>query len=153
MTDSAKDALLQALGEQPVGLDRTLGVTYEKLEPDEVIAVMPVTPRHHQPLGYLHGGASVALAESVASIGAFLNSGPDKAAFGMEINANHLRPVREGTLRAVGHPLFAGRTSQVWEVKLFDERARLICIARCTLAVVDWEPDPAAPTKRPGQPA
>ena len=139
--DPAKLDLLR----HPAGLDATLGITYEQLTPEEVIARMPVTPRHHQPLGYLHGGASVVLAESVASIGATLNSGPGQAAFGMEINANHVRTVREGTLRAVGHPVFAGRRSQVWEVKIYDERERLICTSRCTLAVTSARPTPEPP--------
>ncbi len=117
------------------GLDETLGVSYEKLEADEVVAVLPVTPRLLQPLGYLHGGASVALAESVASVGAFLAAPEGKAAFGMEVNANHLRPKREGTLRAVGRPLHVGRSTQVWEVRIYDEREHLVCVARCTLAV------------------
>lgn len=119
------------------GLDRTLGIRYERLGGDEVVATMEVTPQLHQPLGMLHGGASVALAESVASVGAFLNAPTGKGAVGMEINANHLRPKREGTLRAVGRPVFAGRTSQVWEVKIYDERERLICTSRCTLAHID----------------
>jgi 1,4-dihydroxy-2-naphthoyl-CoA hydrolase len=122
---------------QSVGLDDTLGIRYEKLEPEEVVGVMQVTPRHHQPLGYLHGGATVALAESVASIGGFLNCAPGKVTFGMEINANHLRPVREGALRASGKPVFIGRTTQVWEIRVSDESGRLVAISRCTLAVID----------------
>jgi 1,4-dihydroxy-2-naphthoyl-CoA hydrolase len=133
MPDSAR----KALPKHPTGLDETLGISYEKLEPGEVIATMPVTPRHHQPLGYLHGGASVVLAESVASIGGFLLAEEGKVTFGMEINANHLRPKRDGLLRAVGHPVFTGRSTQVWEVRITDEQDRLICISRCTLAVVD----------------
>lgn len=118
------------------GLDETLGIRYEQLEPGEVVATMPVTPRHHQPIGYLHGGASVVLAESVASVGGFLNCREGYVTFGMEINANHVRSLQEGTLRAVGHPIHVGRTSQVWEIRIQDEQERLICISRCTLAVV-----------------
>ncbi len=129
----------EALLSKPRGLDVTLGISYEKLDPDEVVATMPVTAGHRQPVGYLHGGASVALAESVASIGGTLRCPEGKATFGMEINANHVRPMREGILRAVGHPVFTGRSTQVWEVRLSDERERLICISRCTLAVVDIE--------------
>ena len=119
-------------------LDKTLGIEYEDLGPERVVATMPVGPRVHQPLGYLHGGASVVLAESVASMGA--NAGvfaEGKVAFGLEINANHLRPVQEGTLRAVGTPLHQGRTTQVWDVKIYDEGEHLICISRCTVAIVD----------------
>ncbi|GAB5519189.1 MAG: PaaI family thioesterase [Rhodothermales bacterium] len=119
------------------GLVETLGITFTKVDVDEVIATMPVTPRHHQPFGVLHGGASVVLAESIASVGGTLNCGPDQAAFGMEINANHIRSVRDGIVRGVGIPLHRGRTTQVWEIKLYDVTERLICVSRCTLAVVD----------------
>jgi 1,4-dihydroxy-2-naphthoyl-CoA hydrolase len=117
-------------------LDTTLGVRYLELNPERVVAELEVGPAVHQPFGYLHGGASVALAESVASIGGYLNCPEGYAAFGMEINANHLRPKREGLLRATGVPLHRGQSTQVWEVRLTDERDRLICISRCTLAVV-----------------
>jgi 1,4-dihydroxy-2-naphthoyl-CoA hydrolase len=121
------------------GLGKTLGIEVVELTPERVVATMPVTPRHHQPFGYLHGGASVALAETVASLGGSLNCPRGKAAFGLEINANHLRPKREGLLTAVGTPLHRGRTTQVWEVKIYDEEHILICAARCTLAVVAVE--------------
>ena len=100
---------------------------------------MPVDARHLQPLGYLHGGASVVLAETVATTGAWLNCPPGKVAFGSEINASHLRPKREGTLTAVGTPVQVGRTNQVWEVEIRDEEDRLVCVSRCRLAVVDAE--------------
>ncbi|AMA75255.1 competence protein ComA [Thermus parvatiensis] len=121
-------------------LDRTLGVRYLKAEKDEVVAELEVTPKVHQPFGFLHGGATVALAESVASVGGFLNCPPGHAAFGLEINCNHLRKKREGTIRAVGRPLHVGRTTQVWEVKVYDEEGRLVAASRCTLAVVPLEP-------------
>lgn len=117
-------------------LDKTLGVTYEELTPERVVALLPVGPAVHQPFGFLHGGASVAVAESVASIGASLAAPDGFVAMGLEINANHLRPMREGTLRAVGTPLHRGRTTQVWEVRLSDDAGRLVCVSRCTLAMV-----------------
>lgn len=120
-------------------LDQTLGVRYLKLEKDEVVAELDVTPRVHQPFGFLHGGATVALAESVASVGGFLNAPDGHAAFGLEINCNHIRKKQAGTLRAVGHPLHVGRTTQVWEVKVYDEEGRLVAASRCTLAVVPLE--------------
>jgi 1,4-dihydroxy-2-naphthoyl-CoA hydrolase len=118
------------------GLGKTLGIEVVELTPERVVATMPVTPRHRQPWGSLHGGASVALAETVASTGGTLNCPRGMAAFGMEINANHLRPKCEGLLTAVGTPLHRGRTTQVWEVKIYDEENILICATRCTLAVV-----------------
>jgi uncharacterized protein (TIGR00369 family) len=121
-------------------LDRTLGIAYEELSADRVVATMPVVPRVHQPLGYLHGGASVALAESVASMGANATAfAQGKAAFGLEINANHLRPKQDGLLRAVAEPLHKGRTTHVWQVRIYDEDGHLVCAARCTLALVDAE--------------
>lgn len=118
-------------------LDKTLGIEYVELDAERVVATMPVGPRVHQPFGFLHGGASVALAESVASFGANLSAMSEgKVAFGQEINANHIRPVREGVLRAIGTPLHRGRTSHVWEIKILDEQDRLVCISRCTVALV-----------------
>ena len=118
-------------------LDKTLGIEYVELEAGRVVATMPVGPRVHQPFGYLHGGASVALAESVASVGANMTAMAEgKVAFGLEINANHLRPVRDGLLRAIGTPLHQGRTTQVWEIRIEDEEARLVCVSRCTVALV-----------------
>ena len=118
-------------------LDRILGIEYEEIGADRIVATMPVTPRVHQPHGYLHGGASVVLAESVASVGAHISSPPEKIAFGLEINANHIRPKKDGMLRATGIPLHKGRTTHVWEVRIEDEEQRLICISRCTIALVD----------------
>lgn len=117
-------------------LDTTLGITYDEVGAERVVARMEVTPRVHQPLGYLHGGASVALAESVVSVGATAAALPEKVAFGLEINANHLRPVKSGWLTAVGTPLHAGRTTQVWEVRITDDAERLVCVSRCTIALV-----------------
>jgi len=120
-------------------LNNDLGIEYVELEAERVVMTMPVDARHHQPLGYLHGGASVVLAESVATVGAWLNCPPGKVAFGSEINASHLRPKRSGTLTAVGTPVQVGRTNQVWEVYIRDEDDKLVCVSRCRLAVVDAE--------------
>lgn len=123
-------------------LDTTLGITYDEISPTRVVARMAVGPHVHQPLGYLHGGASVALAESVVSVGASAGALPDKVAFGLEINANHLRPVRDGAVVAVGQPLHTGRTTQVWEVRISDEADRLVCVSRCTVALVPADRSP-----------
>ena len=120
----------------PGSLLETLAMTIVERVPERVVVTMPVTSAHHQPLGYLHGGASVALAETAASVAANLNCGPDKVAFGQEINANHLRPIRDGLLTATATPLHIGRTSQVWDVKIRDEQERPVCVSRCTLAAV-----------------
>ncbi len=117
-------------------LGRTLGIDVTEATARRCVATMPVEPRHHQPLGYLHGGASVVLAETVASVGAYLAAPDGYTAFGQEINANHLRSKRDGTLTAVGEPIHVGRTSQVWGIEIRDEGGALVCISRCTLAVV-----------------
>jgi 1,4-dihydroxy-2-naphthoyl-CoA hydrolase len=119
------------------GLTKGLGIEYVETKPERVVMTMPVDVRHQQPLGYLHGGANVVLAESVATVGAWLNCPPGKVAFGSEINASHLRPKRSGTLIAVGTPIQVGRTNQVWAVQIHDEDEKLVCVSRCRLAVVD----------------
>jgi len=119
------------------GVGRLLGIEMQEASADRVVATLQVTPDHHQPFGYLHGGVSVVLAESVASVGGYLRAPEGKAAMGLEINANHVRSVKDGLLTATGTPLHTGRTTQIWEIKIRDERERLICISRCTLAVVN----------------
>ena len=121
----------------PRGLMDSLGIEIVALDPARVVATMPVDRRTHQPFGLLHGGASVALAETVASIGASLNVDRARSmAVGLEINANHVRAVRDGTVTGVGTPLHVGRATQVWEVRISDASGRLVCVSRCTLAVV-----------------
>ncbi|MED5042055.1 hotdog fold thioesterase, partial [Geobacillus stearothermophilus] len=91
----------------------------------------------HQPAGLLHGGASVALAETVASIGAYALVAPTTAhVVGLEINANHVRVVRRGTVTATGTVLHRGRTTMVWDVRITDEQGELVCISRCTIAII-----------------
>ncbi len=121
------------------GLVKDLGIEYVELESEKVVMTMPVDERHCQPLGYLHGGASVVLAETVATTGAWLNCPPGKVAFGSEINASHLRPKRSGTLTGVGTPVQVGGTNQVWEVRIHDEDDKPVCVSRCRLAVVGAE--------------
>src|SRR5436190_485557 len=115
-----------------------LDIKLVSAEKDKVVATMPIGPNQRQQVGYLHGGISVVLAESVASFGTVLNIDADKQmAFGLEINANHLRPKRDGQLTATATILFRGRTTYVWDIKLTDENNKLVCVSRCTVAVVD----------------
>ncbi len=119
------------------GLAATLGIEFREATRERVVATMRVEPRTHQPFGLLHGGASVALAETVASVGAWLHIDPAReAAVGLEINANHLRGVREGVVTATATPLHAGRTTHVWDVRIADEAGRPVCVSRCTVAIV-----------------
>jgi uncharacterized protein (TIGR00369 family) len=117
-------------------LGKTLGIELQETTPERVVATMPVTTKHHQPYGYLHGGASVALAETVASLGGALNAPAGKVVFGLEINANHVRPRQDGILKAIATPLHVGQTTQIWDVRIVDEADKLVCVSRCTLAVV-----------------
>lgn len=114
-----------------------LGIEFGDITPDRVTATMPVHAATHQPFGQLHGGASVVLAESVASVGTWhLIDQENEIAVGLEINANHLRGKQEGIVTAIGIPLHKGRTTMVWDIKIVDEEEKLICVSRCTVAIV-----------------
>ena len=143
MADTHEEYVAQWHARMMRGIAQSIPMTVEDVRPERVIVSMPVDARTHQPWGRLHGGASVVLAETAASIGGNANCAPDKTAVGQEINANHLRPVSEGTIRAVGVPIHIGRTSHVWQIEIRDEQERLVCVSRCTLAVVDM-PEGAA---------
>jgi uncharacterized protein (TIGR00369 family) len=126
-----------------------LDITLVTAEKEKVVATMPIGPNHRQQVGYLHGGISVTLAESVASLGTVLNiDAANQMAFGLEINANHLRPKRDGQLTATATPVHRGRTTHVWDVRINDENDKLVCISRCTVAVVDRPPDNGSPLAR-----
>ena len=119
---------------------KTLGIEFVEKSKERVVARMPVTPRLHQPFGVLHGGASVALAETAASAAAFMNVDQQRErVVGIEINANHLRGKRDGILTAVATPVHVGRRTQVWQVDIRDEAGKAVCVSRCTLAVVPAE--------------
>lgn len=114
-----------------------LGIKLVELTPKRVVATMPVDDRTRQPFGILHGGASVVLAETVASLGATLNADLDHFyVVGLEINANHIRAKSDGIVTGTATPIHLGRSTQVWEVRIVDEEQRITCISRCTLAVI-----------------
>lgn len=113
-----------------------LGMQLTEIGQGKIVMTMPVDERTTQPFGFLHGGASVALAETAASIGGyFLCDKDSETVFGLEINANHLKSKREGVVTAFGELIHNGKSTQVWEVRLKDENDEVICISRCTLAV------------------
>jgi len=115
----------------------TLGIEITEAGKRRVVARMPVGPKVHQPFGLLHGGASVALAETVASTGAWMNVDRERETIvGIEINANHIRGKRDGVVTAVATPVHVGRRTQVWEIRITDEEEKVVCISRCTIAVV-----------------
>jgi len=117
---------------------QALSIVIMELTPERVIATMPVNEATRQPTGLLHGGASVALAETLASIGTWnLIDQEKQAAVGLEINANHLRGKKDGMVTAVATPLHKGRTTMVWDIKIRDESNQLICISRCSIAIIN----------------
>ncbi len=115
-----------------------LGIRVTEIGPDFLRATMAVNSHTHQPMGILHGGASVALAETVGSLAANLCVDTDKyACVGQEINANHLRPVASGWVTGTARPFHIGARSQVWGIEIRDERDKLVCVSRLTMAVVE----------------
>lgn len=133
MAESMDPDALQELRERTVL--GPLGISIDAVGPDKVVLSLEVGPRVHQPYGFLHGGVSALLSETCASMGAWLAAGSDFEAFGVEINANHLRPVREGRIVATGTPIKQGRTIAVWDTRIEDEQGRLVCVSRCTVAL------------------
>lgn len=117
-----------------------LGIEIVEVGDDFVSATMPVDERTLQPHGRLHGGASVALAETVGSLAANLTLNPaEEIAVGLEINANHVRPVKAGLVHATARPESLGRTTQIWSIRIVDDQQRLVCISRLTMAVIGVE--------------
>jgi 1,4-dihydroxy-2-naphthoyl-CoA hydrolase len=118
-------------------LMEALGIRMTGVGDDWLQGTMPVDRRTHQPYGLLHGGASVALAETLGSTAAMLTLDPEKErAVGLDINANHVRGVLSGTVTGTARPLHIGRSTQVWEIRIEDEAGKLVCISRLTMAVV-----------------
>jgi 1,4-dihydroxy-2-naphthoyl-CoA hydrolase len=134
---------------QPVSLDDLnryqqqtlvthLGIRYTEAGDDYLKASMPVDVRTKQPAGILHGGASAALAETLGSTGANLVVDRDKMlCVGLELNCNHIRAVRAGHITGTARPLHIGKSTQVWEIRITDERERLVCVSRITMAVLN----------------
>jgi 1,4-dihydroxy-2-naphthoyl-CoA hydrolase len=117
-----------------------LGIIITDVGDDFVRATMPVDARTVQPHGRLHGGASVALAETVGSLAANLTLDPaQQIAVGLEINANHVRPIKAGLVTATARPEALGRTTQIWSIRIVDKQDRLVCLSRLTMAVIPVE--------------
>jgi 1,4-dihydroxy-2-naphthoyl-CoA hydrolase len=116
----------------------TLGIEYLEITDDSISGTMPVDERTHQPFGILHGGASVVLAESLGSIASYMCIDSDKyMAVGLEVNANHLRPVKKGLVTGICKPIHIGAKTHIWEIKIYDERGKMNCISRLTVAVIN----------------
>ncbi|MDR1076591.1 MAG: hotdog fold thioesterase [Xanthomonadaceae bacterium] len=114
-----------------------LGIVFTNVGEDWIRATMPVDSRTKQPYGLLHGGASVVLAETLGSIAGMLCLDTEREmCVGLDINANHIRSVREGFVTGTTRPLHIGRSTHVWEIRIEDENGKLVCVSRLTLAVV-----------------
>jgi 1,4-dihydroxy-2-naphthoyl-CoA hydrolase len=125
----------EGLGKGTLG--EHIGIEFTEVGPDFIKATMPVDHRTKQPYGLLHGGASVALAETLGSIGAAMVIDHNQfICVGQEINANHLRSARSGLVTGITKPIHIGASSQVWEIKIYDESGKMICISRITVAVL-----------------
>jgi 1,4-dihydroxy-2-naphthoyl-CoA hydrolase len=119
-------------------LAENLGIEFTELGDDFLKAKMPVDHRTKQPAGILHGGASAALAETVGSVAAGLCVDPEKKRIvGLEINANHIRPVHDGWVFAITRPIHVGNTTQIWEIKIHNEEEKLVSVLRLTVANID----------------
>ncbi len=126
---------LNRRGEQTMA--EFLEIVFTEVGDDFLVATMPASPRTKQPLGIIHGGASVVLAETVASTAA--NMAVDFNQYycvGLEINANHIRSVREGTVRAITRPIHLGRTTQVWSIEISNQEGQITCLSRMTAYVL-----------------
>ena len=120
-------------------MDTILGIELIEIGPDYLKAKMPVSERVRQPMGIVHGGANCVLAESIGSIASWMCIDHERfAALGLEINANHLRPVRDGAIVAICRPIHKGRTTHVWDIRLHEEATgKLSCISRLTVQIVE----------------
>lgn len=127
---------LTARGDQ--GMAGFLGIRFTEVGADFLRATMPVTERSRQPYGLLHGGASVALAETIGSVASMLCIDlKQQLCVGQEINANHVRGIRAGTVTATARPFHLGSKSHVWHIEIRDERERLVCVSRLTMAIIE----------------
>jgi len=118
-------------------MSEVLDIQFTEVGASYIKATMPVCHKTHQPHGLLHGGASAALAETIGSVASWLTIDTEKhVCVGIEINCNHLRPKKEGIVTATAEPLHIGATTHVWDIKIRDERGKLVCVSRLTVAVL-----------------
>jgi uncharacterized protein (TIGR00369 family) len=114
-----------------------LGIEYTHIGDNFLQGTMPVDSRTHQPHGLLHGGASVVLAETLGSVAANIAVGDDKVCVGLEVNANHVRSIKKGTVTGTATAVHIGYSTQIWQIEICNERQQLICTSRLTVAVID----------------
>ncbi|TKC04990.1 hotdog fold thioesterase [Pedobacter frigoris] len=115
-----------------------LDIKFTEVGEDSLTATMPVDERTHQPAGILHGGASVVLAETLGSVASYMCIDPEKyLAVGLEVNANHLRPVKSGLVTGICKPLHIGAKTHIWEIKTYNDKGKMNCVSRLTVAIIN----------------
>ena len=126
---------IAVLGRDTMG--EHIGIEWKEVGADFLSATMPVDNRTRQPYGLLHGGASVALAETLGSVAAAMVVDNNKFyCVGLEINANHVRSARDGFVTGIARPIHIGASTQVWDIKIYDDKEKLVCVSRITVAVL-----------------
>ena len=134
----SREYTVDELNGRPKGhIGDLLGIEFTEIGPDSISARMPVNEKTHQPYGILHGGASVVLAESLGSVASNMVINSDKyIGVGLEVNANHLRPVKSGFVTGICTPIHIGGKTHVWDIKLYDDRGKMNCVGRLTVAII-----------------
>jgi 1,4-dihydroxy-2-naphthoyl-CoA hydrolase len=128
---------IDAWNNLPPNIAQLIGIEFTEWDDNSLSARMPVDTRTHQPVGILHGGASVVLAETLGSVGSHMIIDSSKyMAVGLEVNANHIRPVAKGFVTGTCTPIHIGSKTHVWDIRIVDERGKLICVCRLTVAIV-----------------
>ena len=129
--------VIEELNKLPPNMAQHIGIEFTEWDENSLSARMPVDKRTHQPVGILHGGASVVLAESLGSISSHMIIDSTKyMAVGLEINANHVRPVTSGFVTGTCTPIHLGSKTHVWDIRILNDRGKLVCISRLTVAIV-----------------
>jgi len=129
---------VEELNGRPKGhIGELIGIEFTQITEDSISARMPVNEKTHQPQGILHGGASVVLAESLGSVASNMIIDSDRyIGVGLEVNANHLRPVKSGFVTGICKPIHIGGKTHVWDIRLYDDRGKMNCISRLTVAII-----------------
>jgi 1,4-dihydroxy-2-naphthoyl-CoA hydrolase len=134
----SRDYTVEELNARPKGhIGDLIGIEFTEITNDSISARMPVNEKTHQPYGILHGGASVVLAESLGSVASNMIIDSNKyIGVGLEVNANHLRPVKSGFVTGICKPIHIGGKTHVWDIRLYDDRGKMNCVSRLTVAII-----------------
>jgi 1,4-dihydroxy-2-naphthoyl-CoA hydrolase len=134
----SRDYTIKELNGRPKGhIGDLIGIEFTEITNDSISARMPVNEKTHQPYGILHGGASVVLAESLGSVASNMIIDSNKyIGVGLEVNANHLRPVKSGFVTGICKPIHIGGKTHVWDIRLYDDRGKMNCVSRLTVAII-----------------